>query len=72
MHPRPFSSFLNGKQRMHMLAPEFLQTTYSTLNAVFSVYVITLQVTIVVNTWWPEFTEMQYFDYSMSLLLTQS
>lgn len=55
-----------------MLAPEFLQTTCSTLNAVFSVYVITLQVTIVVNTWWPEFTEMQYFYYSMSLLLTQS
>ena len=66
MHPRPFSSFLNDKQRMHMLAPEFLQTTCSMLNAVFSVYIITLQVnqlfsfslTMVVSTWWPEFTEM--------------
>lgn len=63
-----------------MLAPEFLQTTCSMLNAVFSVYLITFQVnqlfsfslTMVVSMWWPEFTEMQYFYYLMSLSLTES
>lgn len=64
---------------MHMLAPEFLQMTCSMLNAVFPVYIITLQVnqlfglafTMGVSMWWPEFTEMQYFYYPMSLSLTQ-